>query len=107
MAKLIKDTVDALALGLSVLSLLTSTASALSPQQCYKRDSNCTQFCKDAKDDWRNECFKRCDIYLDNCLGTGVWTDQSKAVLSPNNDTGGPKNPRAPIGKVAPLTEAQ
>jgi hypothetical protein len=106
MAELIKRSSVLFALGLTAVSLLNSTASALTPQQCYKRDSNCTQFCKDAKADWRNECFSRCDIYLDNCLGTGVWTDQSKAVLSPDSDTSGPKNPRAPIDKATPLIDA-
>jgi hypothetical protein len=107
MAKLIGNAGVVLAFGLAAASLLTSTASALTPQQCYKRDSNCTQFCKDAKADMRNECFNRCDIYLDNCLGTGDWTDQSKAVLSPDSENGGPVNPRSPIGKVAPLLEVQ
>jgi len=108
MFKTIKVASTKIALGLTVLTLTLQTASALSPQQCYKRDVNCTKFCGDVKDpDWRHECFMRCNIYLDNCLGTGVWTDQSKAVLSPDSDIGGPKNPRAPIGKITPLIEAQ
>jgi hypothetical protein len=97
-----------IALGLTALTLTPHAASALNPQQCYKRDVNCTKFCGGVKDpDWQHECFMRCNIYLDNCLGTGVWTDQSKAVLSPDSDTGGPQNPRSPIGKLAPITEAQ
>lgn len=51
---------------------------AETPQECYKRDSNCTQFCGNVKDPkWRYECFSRCNIYLDNCLGRGVWTDRA------------------------------
>ena len=53
-------------------------AARMSPQECYKRDSNCTQFCGKVKDaSWRYECFSRCNIYLDNCLGRGVWTDRA------------------------------
>jgi len=45
---------------------------------CYKKDSNCTQFCGAVTDpDYRYECFGLCDKYLDNCLGRGVWTDQA------------------------------
>lgn len=107
MGKFPGQATTALALALSAVSFLTSTAAALSPQQCYKRDVNCTKFCGDVKDaDWRHECFMRCNIYLDNCLGTGVWTDQSKAVLSPDGGVGS-ANPRAPIGKVTPFTKAQ
>lgn len=53
-------------------------AAKMSPQECYKRDSNCTQFCGRITDSkWRYECFSRCNIYLDNCLGRGVWTDRA------------------------------
>ncbi len=50
----------------------------MTPQWCYYKDSRCTQFCgKVTNPDWRYECFSRCNIYLDNCLGKGVWTDQA------------------------------
>jgi len=62
-----------------------SIVTSMTPQECYKRDSNCTQFCGQVKDpDWRHECFMRCNIYLDNCLSRGVWTDQ-KLTLDPGN----------------------
>ena len=70
----------------------------MASQACYKRDSNCTQFCGKVDDSgWRHECFSRCDSYLGNCLDTGVWTDKIKGVLT--LDGGGPKNPRASAGK--------
>ncbi len=85
-----------------------ATAQAMTPQACYKRDSNCTKMCDKANGpDWRHECFMLCNKYLDNCLANGVWTDQSKAVLSPVGDKGGLTNPRTPIGKAVPLTKAQ
>ena len=50
----------------------------MTPQWCYMRDSRCTQFCGNVKDpNWRHECFMRCNIYLDNCLSSGVWTDRA------------------------------
>ena len=30
-----------------------------------------------ADPNWRHECFMRCNIYLDNCLGQGTWTDKA------------------------------
>ena len=67
------------ALGLVAGSLLLATpgAEAMTPQACYKRDSQCTQFCGRVKDaNWRHECFMRCNIYLNNCLSSGTWTDR-------------------------------
>ncbi len=56
----------------------TAIVASMTPQECYRRDSQCTQFCGRVQDpDWRHECFMRCNIYLDNCLSRGVWTDQS------------------------------
>jgi hypothetical protein len=50
----------------------------MTPQECYRRDSNCTQFCGRVQDsEWRHECFMLCNKYLDNCLGRGIWTDQA------------------------------
>jgi hypothetical protein len=58
-------------------------AARMTPQECYKRDSNCTKFCGQVKDpDWRHECFMRCNKYLDNCLGRGVWTDRAATRFS-------------------------
>ena len=82
--------------------------SAMTPQQCYKRDSQCTRFCDGANGaDWRHECFMRCNIYLNNCLDRGVWTDKAKAVLTPDGGGGGPKSTRSPIGKIAPLSKSE
>ena len=60
--------------------------SGLSPQQCYRKDSDCTQFCGDVTGDMRYECFKICDRMLDHCLDTGDWTDSYR--IDP--DTGKP-----------------
>ena len=57
-------------------------AAKLTPQQCYKEDSECTQFCGDVTGKLRYECFGICDRMLDNCLGSGEWDD------SPLVDTG-------------------
>jgi hypothetical protein len=55
--------------------------ATMTPQECYRRDSNCTQFCGKVKDPyWRYECFALCNKYLDNCLGTGVWTDRATTL---------------------------
>ena len=63
------------------------------PQQCYQRDSQCTQFCGRVQDQtWRYECFSRCNIYLDNCLSRGVWTDQAQ-TLDPSGGDVGPTTP--------------
>ena len=87
-------------LALALVAWGGSGAHAMSPQECYKRDSNCTQFCGNVTDpDWRHECFMRCNIYLDNCLATGNWTDQS-ATLSPGSDPTPPKRPKADIGRL-------
>ena len=60
---------------------------SMTPQECYKRDSQCTQFCGRVQDpDWRYECFSRCNIYLDNCLSRGVWTDQA-VTFDPGSGT--------------------
>lgn len=73
---------------------------SMTPQECYKRDSNCTQFCGQVQDpDWRHECFMRCNIYLDNCLSRGVWTDQS-LTLDPGSRPSVPGN----SGSLAQIT---
>ena len=52
----------------------------MTAQWCYKKDSNCTQFCGRVQDpDWRYQCFSLCDSYLDNCLDRGKWTDRAAA----------------------------
>jgi hypothetical protein len=54
----------------------TLNTSGLTPEQCYRKDSDCTQFCGDVTDpDYRYECFGICDRMLDRCLDTGDWTD--------------------------------
>jgi hypothetical protein len=54
----------------------TPNTSGLTPEQCYRKDSDCTQFCGDVADsDYRYECFGICDRMLDRCLDTGDWTD--------------------------------
>jgi hypothetical protein len=55
---------------------ITAIQPALTARACYQRDSNCTHFCGGANADWRYECFSRCDIYLNNCLDRGEWTDR-------------------------------
>jgi hypothetical protein len=61
----------------------TAIVASMTPQECYRRDSRCTQFCGRVQDpDWRHECFMRCNIYLDNCLSRGIWTDRSAALNS-------------------------
>lgn len=57
----------------------TLNSSGLSPEQCYRRDSDCTRFCGDVADDLRYECFGICDRMLDRCLETGDWTDSAEA----------------------------
>jgi hypothetical protein len=75
-------------------------AAALSPQQCYQRDSGCTQMCGNVKDmTWRYECFSRCDIYLDNCLSRGVWTDQAQSL---DTSGGGSTPPTPPLTQTVP-----
>jgi hypothetical protein len=65
-------------------------AAKLTPQQCYKEDSECTQFCGDVTGNLRYECFGICDRMLDNCLGSGEW-DDSPLDVDPGNppDKGG------------------
>ena len=54
----------------------TLNTSGLTPEQCYRKDSDCTQFCGDVTDpNYRYECFGICDRMLDRCLDTGDWTD--------------------------------
>jgi xanthosine utilization system XapX-like protein len=53
----------------------TLNTSGLSPEQCYRRDSDCTQMCGEVTGDLRYECFSICDRMLDRCLGTGEWSD--------------------------------
>lgn len=64
----------------------TLNSSGLTPQQCYQRDSGCTQFCGEVSGDMRYECFLICDRMLDNCLETGDWDD------SPSEMDPGPGN---------------
>ena len=68
---------------LAIVGMIGAVASAsaqqapggLSPQDCYKEDSECTQFCGEVTGDLRYECFQICDRMLDNCLSTGEWDD--------------------------------
>ena len=53
----------------------TPNNSGLTAQQCYRKDSGCTQFCGAVTGDLRYECFGICDRMLDHCLDTGDWTD--------------------------------
>jgi hypothetical protein len=53
----------------------TLNTSGLTPQQCYQKDSDCTQFCGAVTGDMRYECFAICDRMLNRCLTTGDWTD--------------------------------
>jgi hypothetical protein len=39
----------------------TLNSSGLTPQQCYRRDSDCTQMCGEVTGDLRYECFGICD----------------------------------------------
>lgn len=64
----------------------TLNSSGLSPQQCYRRDSDCTQFCGAVTGDLRYECFGICDRMLDRCLETGEWSDS----LTADPGTGNP-----------------
>ena len=67
----------------------TPNTSGLSPQQCYRKDSDCTQFCGQVTDPkYRYECFGICDRMLDHCLDTGDWTDS----LEVDPGTGRPPN---------------
>jgi hypothetical protein len=53
----------------------TPNTSGLTPEQCYRKDSDCTQFCDKVTGELRYECFGICDRMLDHCLDTGDWTD--------------------------------
>lgn len=82
--------------------LLSQPGAAMTPQQCYQRDSQCTQFCGNVKDNnWRYECFSRCDIYLNNCLSNGVWTDQTLTV---DPGTGGGGLTTVPLDHLPDIT---
>jgi hypothetical protein len=52
--------------------------SGLTPQECYSKDSGCTQFCGKVTGPLRYECFSICDRMLDHCLDTGDWTDSAR-----------------------------
>jgi hypothetical protein len=61
----------------------TPNTSGLSPEQCYRKDSDCTVFCGQVTNpDYRYECFGICDRMLDRCLDTGDWTDSK---IDPNS----------------------
>jgi hypothetical protein len=62
----------------------TLNSSGLTPQQCYRRDSDCTQMCGDVGE-MRYECFSICDRMLDRCLTTGDWSDSLVVDLAPTN----------------------
>lgn len=68
----------------------TLNSSGLTPQQCYSKDSGCTEFCGRVTGDLRYECFAICDRMLDRCLETGDWTDSGR--LDPG--TGEPADKR-------------
>lgn len=74
--------------------------SGLTPEQCYRRDSDCTRFCGEVTGDLRYECFKICDRMLDNCLTTGDWDDSPKE-LEPT--TGEPSPPDKNVGELSAL----
>ena len=78
-------------LGLAALAPASAAPinnTGLSPQECYQKDSGCTQFCGKVTGALRYECFGICDRMLDRCLDTGDWTDSAEA--SPG---GGPGRP--------------
>jgi hypothetical protein len=63
----------------------TLNTSGLSPEQCYRKDSDCTQFCGEVTDpNYRYDCFAICDRMLDRCLDTGDWTDSKLEPGSSN-----------------------
>jgi hypothetical protein len=75
--------------------------TGLTPQQCYRRDSQCTEFCSNAPRDLRYECFSICDRMLDRCLRSGDWKD-SRVDPTPDDDDGG-KPPFTPVGDLSVL----
>lgn len=74
----------------------TLNSSGLTPQQCYRRDSDCTQMCGEVTGDLRYECFGICDRMLDRCLDTGDWTDS--AQVDPG--TGKPPDKRGQLSAL-------
>src|SRR6187549_1756441 len=66
----------------------TLNSSGLTPEQCYRRDSDCTQFCGEVTGDMRYECFSICDRMLDRCLSTGDWTDSREVDTGADNHHG-------------------
>jgi hypothetical protein len=68
----------------------TLNTSGLTPQQCYQKDSDCTQFCGAVTGDLRYECFAICDRMLNRCLTTGDWSDS--LVADPGTNTWPDKN---------------
>jgi len=74
----------------------TLNSSGLTPQQCYRRDSDCTQMCGEVTGDLRYECFGICDRMLDRCLETGDWTDS--AQIDPG--TGKPPDKRGQLSAL-------
>jgi hypothetical protein len=76
--------------------------SDLTPQQCYRRDSQCTQFCGQVTGPFRYECFDICDRMLNRCLDTGDWSDSRAVDPGPGEPSGG-VGPRTPAGAHAIL----
>jgi hypothetical protein len=68
------------AIGAASAEPRTMNSSGLTPQQCYQKDSDCTQFCGAVTGDLRYECFGICDRMLDKCLDTGDWNDSSREL---------------------------
>src|SRR5690349_8053711 len=66
-------------------------SSGLTNQQCYGKDSGCTQMCGEVAGELRYECFSICDRMLDRCLTTGEWSDSGITV---DPSTGKPPNRR-------------
>jgi hypothetical protein len=58
----------------------TLNSSGLTPEQCYRRDSDCTWACGEATGDLKYECFGICDRMLGHCLDTGDWTDSELQI---------------------------
>jgi hypothetical protein len=56
----------------------TPNNSNLTAEQCYRKDSGCTQFCAAVPAARRYECFSICDRMLDHCLDSGDWTDSAQ-----------------------------
>ena len=58
----------------------TLNSSGLTPEQCYRRDSDCTVTCGEVTGDMKYECFGICDRMLNHCLDTGDWTDSELQI---------------------------